>query len=110
MAISVERVSPSLGEVDNIIREFEADTRLRVSTPARLVIQQFFISLHTDRAGFIGPENTRQQAIEMACDSLYGFLESLGKKTPALGEIGLLLIVQNINNWALEINCPCWPR
>jgi hypothetical protein len=116
-----------LGGVDNIIRTFEVNNQRRVSTPGRLVIQQFFISLATDRIGFntMMSDDARQQAIQTAHDNLSAFLDNLDKKAQksivssaverdtdptAKPEIGLLLVVQNINSWALQINCPCWPR
>jgi hypothetical protein len=118
-------VAVSMAMVDDIIRTFEAEKKRRVSIPARLVIQQFFLALATDHIGFtqLMSDSERQKAIQTAHDNLRGFLDNLDKKakaltaspvmglnTPTKPEIGLLLIVQNINSWALNISCPCWPR
>jgi hypothetical protein len=127
MPTSVAPTDPNLGLVDKTIRNFEETTQRRVSTPGRLVIQQFFISLAMDRVGFSKSmsDNDRRQAIQTAQSNLYSFLDSLGQRVDkgvkseagywdtdpaAKPEIGLLLIVQNINSWAKQIGCPCWPE
>ena len=125
------------GAIDKTMRSFEEDWHWSISSEAKEIVHKFFNLLASDRLGFsVSMTKTmRNQALKVAYGTLRGFLDSIGgtaaqgpisepsiqnvspatasqttSAVPDEPKIGGLLIVQNINKWAHQINCSCWPR
>jgi hypothetical protein len=127
VAQSVEGTLSVTEHLENKIREFEQKCEWRVSLPARIIIQQLFISIFTDHIGLGGFADAaqRRKARNGAIKTLIPFLEDLATKGRPLAEeaakkagreigdvreIGAIFMLQNIDVWAAKLGCPCWPR
>jgi hypothetical protein len=112
-----------LQQMEDTIRAFEEDAKWRVSVPARIVLQQGFLSLSTDRIGLIGLEGPveRRFAQREALDGLRPFLDEIGRQADrfveerGIGrneaiEIGAIFMMQHINLWAIVKKCGCYPQ
>jgi hypothetical protein len=119
--------------IERTIAAFEEEWHSSVSDQGKQIIQLFFASLMLDRLGFaiLMTHAMRKQAMKVAYGTLRGFLNHLGSvaaqapisdpnptvrgrpdqpEGPDEPQIGGLLIMQNVNNWADQIGCSCWPR
>lgn len=108
---------------ENEIRNFEQGSGWRLSTPAKVVLQQAFLSLDTDYLGLAGyttGESRREMEIRVV-KNVGGFLWNLSQKagSAALDQnlnsdeerlIGAIYIMQHMQNLAMKVNCGCWPR
>ena len=111
----------SLRLVEDKLLDFNRGGLWRLSLPAQIVIQQFFISLATDQVGLIGlrEPKMRQSAQQKAQDNLEGFLGYLSEQAEALDKdarsgdekvIGAIFAIQKVGGWAEMIGCGCLPR
>ena len=110
-------------EIEEIFRTFEAKGEWRISLPAKVIIQQGFISLFVDTLGMgeIVEPRQRVRAIGKALDTLPTFLDHLVQvaqplrakgnenKLPNTNLIGGILVLQYIKVWANQFGCTCWP-
>lgn len=108
--------------LDDQFRAFEAAGEWRLSLPAKVVIQQGFISLNTDTLGMgeITTLEHRRAAIGKARETLPDFLAHLvDVATPLAAQaesrslqntklIGAILVMQHMKTWAQMFECTCW--
>lgn len=109
----------NIGEkLDTIVSDFEGLSNWRLSLPAKVIIQQAFISIEMDDLGMGDHAGTtdRENAITVALSELPNFLNYLkaeaGKrpeieKSPKI--IGGIFVLQHAKQWKVLLSCPCWP-
>jgi hypothetical protein len=114
-------VPVDLGSIESTIQAVETQTNWRISLPARIVIQQLFVSLATDSGGFevsMTP-TVRQTALSTANGALHDFIKQCVTKSQELAsqsgyagkEVGLPVVIREVNNWATtHATCSCWPK
>jgi hypothetical protein len=109
--------------LDDQLRMFEASGEWRLSLPAKVTIQQGFISLTVDTLGMgeITQPAQRDAAVGKALETLPGFLRHLVNIAKPLAEdaekrnlpntrmIGGILVLQHLKTWASMFGCSCWP-
>jgi hypothetical protein len=109
----------SVGEqLDTTFISFEEQSEWRLSLPAKVIIQQAFISIEMDNLGmgeYAGQSN-RDQPVKDALSKLSNFLDHLEKeavKRPYAEKsakvIGGIFVLQHAKVWKTLFNCPCWP-
>jgi len=113
-------VPVDLGEIESTIQVFEAETGWRISLPSRVVIQQLFISLAIDSGGFKVSMSSavRETALGIAKSALPDFLKQCLSRSQELSgqsgyqgkEIGLPVVIREMNNSATMTKCMCWPE
>ena len=110
--------------LDDQLRMFEASGEWRLSLPAKVTIQQGFISLTVDTLGMgeITQRAQRDAAAGKALETLPGFLRHLVNVAKPLAEdaerrnlpntrmIGGILVLQHLKTWASMFGCSCWPE
>ncbi|QQO23833.1 hypothetical protein JJB98_30130 [Bradyrhizobium diazoefficiens] len=111
--------SKNIGEqLDPIFVNFEKQSQWRLSLPAKVIIQQGFISIEMDDLGmgeYAGGRN-RDQAIVDALSELPNFLkylEAMASNRPNTEQsskiIGGIFVLQHAKKWKDLFKCPCWP-
>jgi hypothetical protein len=115
-----ETMPVNLAAVETTIRNFQEKSGWSLSMPARTVIHQLFISLATDQGGFSVPmpQPSREKALWIAHQELGRFLGKLVDRSHAQSEesgyegreIGFPIVVHEMDGWAAQIHCSCWPR
>ena len=113
-------VPVDLGSVETTIRRIEAETEWRISLPARIVIQQVFVSFATEEGAFeiLMTDEVRSQALEIAHEQLANFLrrtversQEMARRSNYTGnEVGLPIVISELNVWTGNGSCHCWPR
>jgi hypothetical protein len=109
--------------IEDDIREFEDDSKWRLSLPARIVLQQGYLSLSTDQIGLVGLTELPQRRLaqQKAFEALRPFLDEIGRKADQFikerqierdnaTEIGAIFMMQHINVWAIIRDCGCYPQ
>jgi hypothetical protein len=110
----------SIGEqLDLAFSTFEQETDWRLSLPAKVIIQQGFISIEMDRLGMgaYAPASDRALAVRTAMQKLPSFLDALKKEAEnrpddekASKNIGGIFVLQHAKSWRDLFGCPCWPN
>jgi hypothetical protein len=113
--------SSSVGEkLEKAFSDFETTSGWRLSLPAKVIIQQGFISIHMDTLGMgtyaDADPAKRAQAAQAALSKLPAFLDILkteAEKQPDSEKnsmmIGGIFVLQHAKSWKALFGCPCWP-
>ena len=113
-------VPVDLGRVETAITSREANSSWTFPLPARTAIHQLFVSLAIDEGGFEVPmtDDVRSKALETAYDNLDGFLQHIITKSMEVAKrsgysgnkVGFPVVIRELDGWARQIKCHCWPR
>jgi hypothetical protein len=102
-------------ELDRTFSDFEKRSGWSLSLPAKVIIQQGFISLRVDTLGldnYPDPAH-RDQAIRTAASKLPEFLDTLKaeaeKRKHDEKVIGGVFVLQYAKVWENLVDCSCWP-
>ncbi|MEA3146115.1 MAG: hypothetical protein QOI53_1587 [Verrucomicrobiota bacterium] len=113
--------TPSLNigeQIDETFRKFEATSDWRLSLPAKVIIQQGFLSMGRDTLGMgdYGQSSKRGELFQVGLANLTAFLlelEAEASKRPEAEkrskEIGGVFVLQNAKRWQKIFQCKCWP-
>jgi hypothetical protein len=113
-------MAKSVGEqLDATFKAFEEQSEWRLSLPAKVIIQQAFISIEMDQLGMgeYAGKPDRDKVVQAAFSNLSKFLDHLKKealnrpddeKSPEV--IGGIFVLQHIKEWKTYFSCPCWPN
>jgi hypothetical protein len=108
--------------LDEKLFDFDKNSGWRLSLPAKIVLQQAFVSLATDYLGLEGYTNAerRQQMIGRVLEQVQPFLIEIRSKATDAAKaqnlvssnerlIGAIYIIQNMKRLADLVSCECWP-
>jgi len=111
-----------LFDLDRRLDQFHQKSGWELSLPARIVLQQAFLSLETDHLGLPGytQGENRQKILGQVLNSVDEFLMRLTHKASDAVKrqnltskeeklIGAIYVMQNMKVLADLIQCECWP-
>lgn len=108
--------------LDKKLLDFQLGSGWRLSLPAKIVLQQAFLSLSTDYLGLKGYTNiqSREYMQVRVLDRVEDFLKDISDQARHAVDdqnlvsddeklIGAIYVMQHMKRLADMINCECWP-